>query len=456
MSVDPDQPTASEPTPSKAPADPSGENADSLRLKRRFKKGGAEPEEGEKPDQTIQLLSTLLQDLIAKKEQPTATEIEAKTAKFHRLSKTGSGTAGAPSEATVTPGNVPPAVADDETPPPGASAANPPAPTPPVTFRTAPLYAPRFRTRWLWACLLGFLLLSGATALTVFYFKAPTETPGARSKRALPSLPAAVWTDAMLSQLDQALAADQAGDLKGAQRLASALKKPDVPSPPGLDFYLASLTTRLEHTYDVEADLLRAVGKASSEDSATINELLAFNFSRAREFEKAADFFKIASQLDPFSPALFYHWGDTLRHLGHFQEADATFRRALNRLPTGQPEVESLRDCINLKERLSLVEQGRDGELQAEMAEQLKAPVPSGYWWLTAAAVALQHQNLEEAAGFLGKARETLGAAQFDALLNDYFFRAFADRKELAGFFPADPAARRARLIPTMTYSVEP
>ncbi len=455
MSVDPDQPSASEPAPSKAQAVSSGENADSLPQKRRFKRGGAESEEDERSDQTIQLLSTLLQDLIARKEQPTATEIDAKTAKYHRLSKTGSGATGAPTEAISVPENVPPTVVSAKTATPEAPSVTPSAP-PPVTFRPAPLYAPRFKARWLSACLLGFLVLIGAGALTVMYFRAPAGDPGARSNRPLPPVPAALWTDAALTQLDQALAADQAGDLKGALRLASAIKKPDVPSPPGLDLYLASITTRQEHTFDVEADLLRAVSGASVEDSAAINERLAFNFSRARDFEKAAEFFQTGSRADPFSPALYYHWGDTLRHLGHFRDADTAFRRALNRLPTGRPEVESLRECIDFKARLSLVEQGRDAELQTEMAEQLKAPVPSGYWWLTAAAVALQHKNLEDAAGFLEKARETLGATQFDSLLNDYFFRAFADRKELAAFFPADPAARRAKLIPTMTYSVEP
>ena len=81
---------------------------------------------------------------------------------------------------------------------------------------------------------------------------------------------------------------------------------------------------------------------------------------------------------------------------------------------------------------------------------------PSGYWLLTAAAVALQHKNLSEAATDLGRARDALGAVTFNELLNDYFFRAYADRKELADFFPLDPAARRAQLEPTMTYTVEP
>ena len=254
----------------------------------------------------------------------------------------------------------------------------------------------------------------------------------------------------------KALAADQAGDLKGAQRIASALKKPDAPAPPGLDLYLASIQSRTEHSYDVEADLLRALSNASPEAAAELNERLAFNFSRARDFTKADDFFKAASQLDPFSALLFYHWGETLRHLGHFQEATEAFRRALDRVPTGQPEAESLRECINLKQRLTLVEQGRDGELQTEMDEALKTPRPSGYWLLTAAAVALQHKNLPEAAADLGRARDALGTVTFDELLNDYLFRAYADRAELAGFFPSDPAARRAQLQPTMTYTVEP
>ena len=68
----------------------------------------------------------------------------------------------------------------------------------------------------------------------------------------------------------------------------------------------------------------------------------------------------------------------------------------------------------------------------------------------------MQHKNLSEAASDFGRARDALGAMTFDELLNDYFFRAYADRKELADYFPPDSAARRAQLQPTMTYTVEP
>ena len=458
MSVDPAQPSDSESTPLKTPADPSAENAETLRLKRRFKKGGTESEEGEKSDQTIQLLSTLLQDLIAKKEQPDSPEPEAKTTKYHRLSKTGSGTAGTPSETAAATGNVTPASASVEANSAEAPAANPSTPSvlPAVTFRPAPLYKPRFRSRWIWLGLLGFLFFAGATYLTIVTFSVPAGTSDARATQSPPPVSLAGWNDAMLTQLDQALAADQAGDLKGAARIASAIVKPGAPSPAGLDLYLASLTTRREHTYDVEADLLRAVGKASPEEAAAINAALAFNFSRARDFEKAAEFYKTASRIDPFSAPLYYHWGEALRHLGHFQEADATFRHALDRIPTGQPEFASLRECILFKQRLAFIEQGQDSGFQAELADRLKAPMPSGYWLLTAAAVSLMHNDLPEAAGFLSRAREVLGTPQFYTLLNDYFFRAYADRKELADFFPLDPATRRAKLLPTMAYSIEP
>ncbi len=424
-------------------------------MKRRFKKSGSEAEEGEKPDQTIKLLSTLLQDLIAKKEQPATPEAEPRTAKYHRLSKSGTGAPGAPPEPSAVAASTPAAVPPVAAAPAGPSVESPSTPPAlPVTFRPASIPQSPRRLGWLWLSLLGLLAFGALVYLTVVYFRPAAKETGGGNK--LPPASTATWTDDTLRQLDQALAADQSGDLKGAQRIASALKKPDVPAPPGLDLYLAGIQSRTDHSYDVEADLLRALSTASPEAAAEMNERLAFNFSRTRDFARANECFKAASQLDPFSAPLFYHWGETLRHLGHFQEASDTFRRALDRVPTGQPEAESLRQCINLKQRLTLTEQARDGEFQAEMDEALKAPQPSGYWLLTAAAVALQHKNLAQAAGDLGRARDALSTATFNELLNDYFFRAYADRKELADFFPPDPAARRARLQPTMTYTVEP
>ena len=451
MSVDPDQPSATDPTP-KPPVDSGGESAEALRLKRRFKRGATESEEGEKPDQTIELLSTLLQDLIAKKEQPGAPEPEPKTAKYHRLSKTGSGVAGTPEP------NPPVASAPSTAAAPAGPTISDPSPPPlppPVTFRPAPIREPAFRLGWLWSSLIGVLALLALTYLTVVYFRSATMEGGAGTKLA-PAPVTVAWNDAMLSQLDQALAADPAGDLKGARRIASSLVKPDGSAPPGLVVYLASINVRLARSYDVEADLMRAISGATPEAAARFNEALAFSFSRSRDFDKAADFFKVASRLDPFSAPLFYHWGEALRHLGRFQEAADVFRQALDRIPTGQPEAESLRDCINLKQRLTLIEQAREGEFQDKLTSQLAVPQPSGYWLLTAAAVALQHKNLPDAAGFLGRARDALGAVTFDEFLNDYFFRADADRKELADFFPSDPAARGAGLLPTMAYTVEP
>ncbi len=308
--------------------------------------------------------------------------------------------------------------------------------------------------RWRAFSLLGILASATATYFAMTYLRPSAGNAASPGKTS--STPAGAWSDAALQQLDQALAADQAGDARGALRIASALLTPGAPPPPGLDLYLASLHSRLERNYDAEADLLRLNVSAPPAEAALINERLAFNFSRTRDFEKASEHYKDASRQDPFSATLYYRWGEAARHLGHFSDARAIFRRALDRVPTGQPEHESLRECIGLKARLCAVEEGQDEKFQAELAERLKEPVPSGYWLLTAAASALQHKNLPEAAGFLGRARDALGKEQFDELLNDYFFRAYADRKELADFFPSDPAARRAKLLPTMTYSIEP
>ncbi len=454
MSPAPDQPTSPDPTPEKSPADPAGDNVEAFRQKRRFKRGGGndEAEDEEKPDQAIEVLSSLLQNLVAKKEQGTTVPEPAaspqKPAKYHRLSKTGSGNPAVPAETGPAPSETNPSTS-------AAPMPAPAAPTPPaVVFRPAPVLDPDVEHRrlrgWKTLALLSLLTLAGLASY-VFWFGRPTADKSTTIAKSV--LPVA-WTDASLRQLDRALAADQAGDLKEAQRLASAITSPNAVPPPGLTIYLAGLSTRLERRYDAEADLLRLAKDASPKEAAAINEGLGFNFMRARDFEKAADTYKNAVGQDPFSASLLYEEGEVARHLGHFADAETSFRRALDRVPTGQPEFASLRECIGLKERLCAVEQGHEGEFRTEMDEQLRSPSPSGYWLLTAAAVALQHQDLPAAAGFLGRARGTLGTEQFNALLNDYLFRTQADRKELAEFFP--DAAHRAKLQATMTHTVEP
>lgn len=452
MSVDPVQPPApDDPTPPKSPAESAGDNVEALRQKRRFKRGGGEVEEGEKPDQAIEVLSSLLQDLVAKKEQrPAPPEPAApppKAAKYHRLSKSGSGNPTAAVEASPAPAEIPPS----SSPPPP----NTPPVAPAVAFRPAPTadFDQEHRRLRVWKTLFVFslLILTGMAGYVLWFMRPAREPLGPTAK----SAPTSGWTDASLQQLDQALAADQAGDLKDAQRLASAITPPDVVPPPGLTIYLASLGTRQDRHFDAEADLLRLAKDAPPAELAAIDAGLGFNFTRTRDFEKAADIYKNAVRYNPFSASLLYREGEAARHLGHLPDAEASFRRALDRVPTGQPEMASLRECIGLKLRLCYVEQGQESEFQSELDEQLKALSPSGYWLLTAAAVALQHKDMASAAGLLGRARTALGEEQFDALLNDYLFRAQADRKELAEFFP-DAAARRAKLQPTMAHTVEP
>ncbi len=453
MSSEPDQPPSPNPTPEKSPADPAGDNAETFRQKRRFKRGSVgESEDEEKPDQAIEVLSSLLQNLVAQKEQrPAALEPAAtppKAAKYHRLSKTGSGNPTVPTETAPAPAETIPATSDA---PPAPAATTPP---PAVVFRPAPILDPALEDRrlrvWKTLALLSLLALVG---LAGYMFWSARPAGSGNAPEAKPATPTA-WTDTSLHQLDLALAADQAGDLKEAQRLASAITAPNAAPPPGLAIYLASLGTRLERRYDAEADLLRLAKNASPEGVAAINEGLGFNFMRSRDFEKAAETYKTAIHHDPFSASLLYEEGEIARHLGHFADAEASFRRALDRVPTGRPEFASLRECIGLKLRLCAVEQGQEGTLQAETDEQLKSSSPSGYWLLTAAAIALQHQDWTAAAGLLGRARGALGAEQFNALLNDYLFRAQADHKEIAEFFP--DAAQRAKLPATMAHTVEP
>ena len=127
------------------------------------------------------------------------------------------------------------------------------------------------------------------------------------------------------------------------------------------------------------------------------------------------------------------------------------------RLPaTAAPHLEAQRENIAYERRLGQIENGRGADLQTEVDRHLHTPATSGYWLMTAAAIALQKTDMPTAVGVLTKARAVFTPGLFDTLVSDYFFRSFAYRPEMNAFAVASPSNRPQARRASMDYFLDP
>ena len=466
MNADSEPPATPEPVPpSPEPASPppaEDTNApEYLPQKRRHKKSEpAEPGWSEGEDDEILILGTLLQRLLAKKQAESA-EPEARTRINRFVQKNTAPVAAAPSGTAAEGGTADAPTTDERT---GTA----PASAVPATPVSLPKLTPRLTSPTgedLWAASStsrsrGVLYFAFCTGLAIAAFlvgrKASQPAGIAPGTVIAVPTPAPHWNATLLGKLDQILAADQSGHLKDAQDQALELKK-QIGSSLELDLYLGSLTTRLGHTNDAEADLSRLLEPYMQPlQAAAINESLGFTYTRRRQFKRAAEAFADATRISPFEPNNYYRWGEVLRRQGRFQDAIDKFRQALQRLPESEAESESLRECAAFKLRMAQIELGRDAEIKPEIDDHLRQPAPGGYWLLTAAAFALQHGDMPGAADALQKTRNALPPGQYAALTDDYFFHGFAERPEMANFLSIPSAEAKQRRRMEMVYFVDP
>ena len=462
MSEASEPPVNPEPTPPAAdPAPPPAEDTTApeyLPQKRRHKRS-AEPAEldlSEGEDDEILILGTLLQRLLAKK-QAEVPEPETRTRINRFVQK----------NTAPLPAAQPPSPAADEsadTPaagePPGGTSAIP------LPARPLPKLTPRAvqstdEDQWAASSLnrsRGILYFAFCTGLAIVAFLVGrgASHPAAASGTSAAATPAPQWNATLLGKLDQVLAADQSGNLKDAKAQALDLKK-QIGSSLELDLYLGSLTTRLGHTNDAEADLSRLLEPYMQPlQAAAVNESLGFTYARRRDFKRAAEAFADATRISPFDANNYYWWGEVLRRQGRFQDAVDKFRQALQRIPEGQAEGESQRECAAFKLRLAQIELGQDAEVKPQIDNHLRQPSPGGYWLLTAAAFALQHGDVPGATDAFQKARDALPTGQYALLTDDYFFHGFAEKPELVNFLPATSAEAKQKKRTQMTYFVDP
>ena len=452
--AEPVPPSASGADSNARPAEDSEpELLETRRGMRRYRKGGVEVAEGEDEDDEVLVVSVRLRSAGGKRRIVGTDEPVEARSKIKRLA-----TKAAPASAAAA------ATRDDEE---AASAPPPGAPLMKLTPRAVQDTDGTHRWAgkpWLSSRRLAWSL-AVLSALAIAYLLgrnsgAPANiarTPEGRIVAAQPPKLTPVWPPAGITRLDAVLTADAAGDLKTARQLALDLRE-KMPDAPGLALYLTTLQARQGNSNDAEVDASKLIDPfAPPLQAADVNAHLGFIYARSRDFPRAVAAFADAAAADPFNPDYLRLWAESQRRSGQLQEAINHFREAETRLPTGQPGADVRREDIEFKIRLTQIEAGKDEDLKPAIDEHLQQPLPSGYWLLTAAAYALQHNDMTAAASTLPRARGAFSPEDYARLTNDYFFHAYAVRKEMAGLLSEDtPEARVKPFAPKMGYFIDP
>ena len=246
-----------------------------------------------------------------------------------------------------------------------------------------------------------------------------------------------VWRAPTMEVLDAALAADQAGDTKKAIKLLVDLAATE-PNLPGLARYRAVLELGEGNFVLAERELL-ALGNAGRELPQVLY-LRAMNASRQRHFDDAAKMLLSSLVLDPLPADTYYQMAELLRRQGKLPDAVVVARQALLR---AHPAYGISRATISLKQRLAQIEGGQTAEVEAALAEAMKSPPLAPDWMFTAAALGLQRGDRAAAAEWLGKARSVLPRDEFNAWVDDYFFRQQTTSADLAAFRLTEDERRR-------------
>ena len=448
MSAEPN--SAPAPDPNAPTAEGSAQTSDKYQfpqVKRRFKReldaegppaaGGNEPAGTSPEDQLRKEIDGLTERLrlLAEKRlpPPPAAEPEPRNAKYFRLERKAN--APAPPREPAAAGTEPAAP---------VTLAGPP------TTRVVLGYHPSRNEGWLLASA-GVLGLIGLA----FYLGWLSNRPLLTNRTATATAPP--WSEPEIAQLDGVLNTERSGNLRGAYHDAVSLSR-QLGGRPNLEGYASVLEARAGSVNNGEADLIR---KADASDppreAAAVQERLGFVYARRRDFNSAIRAFANAAEADPLDPLAFYNWGEALRRAGRLPEAIGKFREVLLRLPTGQPESDSLWQCAAFRMRLSEIELGGDTDLKTALDAQLARPVPNVYWLLTAVAYDFQHGDAPAALGVLQRIKVVSPPELFDALLNDYFLRGFAvHNPEAAVYFPEMTPERRKRLDASGACFIDP
>ena len=275
----------------------------------------------------------------------------------------------------------------------------------------------------------------------------PSASPEAPAPPA-PS-PPAKWSVATIDELDKALAADRAGDLKGAIKLVAELSGTQA-TLPGLARYLANLQIR-DGNFVTPEPVLQAMCESGREAPQAFY-LRAFSAARQRRFDDAFKLLQASLVLDPLQAGAYFQASEVMRRQGKLTDAVSLGKEALLRV---RPGYGVSRSTIALKTRLGQIESGQTAEVEAALSEALKSPPVAPEWMFTAAALSLQRGNRPDAAEWLGKARLVMSRDEFNFWVDDYFFRGHTSLPELAAFRLTEED-RRLRKAASWEFFIDP
>lgn len=294
------------------------------------------------------------------------------------------------------------------------------------------------RRRWIALVLavLAFLLVTAAFVVshsTAFrkMIASQESSDSAQKLTSLPEVPRPQSPE-VTDSLDQAMAAEQAGDYPKAIELLERVQR-EPGHVNGLNYRLASACYKADQTGRVIPLLNLSI--AAGEDLAACYSLRGTLSNQVEGTVQEPSDLEIATRLEPFNAHYFFLWGEALRRAGKPRLALVQLERAATRL-----QEPALVDPYALKIRLTQIELGEDQSITTEMAAKLKdSPQPLD-WVLTAAAVEMQRGNFPAAAGFLDQARALHGEHVVLRELQDVFFKKFAHEAELSRFFESPPS----------------
>jgi tetratricopeptide (TPR) repeat protein len=269
--------------------------------------------------------------------------------------------------------------------------------------------------------------------------------PNAAAEGKEPATPLGVPEPAM-GVIDQALAAQNAGDSENAFRLLDQLRR-DGGHINGLDFQLGWLAYQRGDYPGALLALNRSI--AEEEEVGSSYDLRGLIAGGPRP-GMTADF-EAATQANPFDAIAFFHWGEALRRSGKPRQALIRLRQALDRAQT--PATQSL---FGLKIRLAEIELGEEKNFAPALAAALARPQPASEWLLTAAAQEMRGGNYSAAAAHLEEARQVSGSAVIGSALLDYFFQGYADKPEMAGVYAEIPGPPMPPMPPAPAAFVGP
>jgi tetratricopeptide (TPR) repeat protein len=197
--------------------------------------------------------------------------------------------------------------------------------------------------------------------------------------------------------IDQALAAERLGNWHEAVERFLSAKQKNL-NYRGLLFRTAKLC--YDHGDFGNADKLFERAIAFGENVDTANHFRALIAIGRSDYPAAERFFEAATRAEPFLPGYYYYWAETLRKDRHPKEAMQRYEQAAARTSSQQDVT-----VCQFKIRVTRLEAGDTGGLDAEIEEKYAAAPLSVDWLLTEAALKIRQGHIAEAVPLIDSAR---------------------------------------------------